>query len=462
MTSQPAKAPAKLGRQPIKVLVVGSGAREHALCWKLAQSPRVAEIIVAPGNAGTVGGDRGGLAKVRNVALRPNELGAIVALASDEGVDLVLIGPEAPLGAGLVDALAAQGIHAFGPRRVAAQLECSKAFAKQFMQRHGIPTADAAIFEDLDEARQWLVDHDGPVVVKASGLAAGKGVVVADNREEADAALLRIMRDGIFGEAGETVLLEERMYGDEISVLAFCDGRTALPMPAAQDHKRIFEGDRGPNTGGMGAYAPTPLLDDAMLRRIHHEILLPVINGMRKEAYPYIGVLYAGIMLTETGPRVLEFNCRLGDPETEALMLLLDSDLAELLLACVEGRLRSDEVRWKTGAAATVVLASSGYPGSYAKGAAIEGIAQAEADADVRVFHGGTRWDGDTLRTAGGRVVAVSAYGVDLRDALAKAYVAADAISFDGKHLRRDIGWHALAKSPQPSQDNISQTGVPS
>ncbi|MEY3013978.1 MAG: phosphoribosylamine--glycine ligase [Pseudomonadota bacterium] len=430
---------------PAQILVVGSGGREHALARALAASPKVARVFVAPGNGGT---DDGPDARIQNLAVDATDVPGLVLAAQENDVDLVLVGPEAPLSMGLCDALLAADIPVFGPRRVAAQLECSKAFAKQFMQRHGIPTAAAAVFDDLDEAKAWLAEHPGRVVVKASGLAAGKGVIMAEDSEQAAAALDRMMRDRIFGEAGETVLLEEWLEGEEVSVLAFCDGRTALPMPPAQDHKRAFEGDRGPNTGGMGAYAPAPCLDAEGLRRVHHEILLPVIRGMREEAYPYVGILYAGLMLTADGPRVLEFNCRFGDPETEALLALHDGDLYDVLDACVRGRLSTDDLRWKSGAAATVVLASAGYPGAYAKGQPISGIEDAEAEAGVTVDHAGTRRDADgRCLSAGGRVLAVTGYGDDLQDAIARAYRAADAIHFEGKHARRDIGARALGRT---------------
>lgn len=434
--------------RPRQVLIVGSGGREHALARALAASPKVARVFVAPGNGGTDGGPDG---RVQNVPIAATDVPGLVLAAQENDVDLVLVGPEAPLASGLVDALIADGIRAFGPRRVAAQLECSKAFAKQFMKRHGIPTAEAAVFDDLDEAKAWLASHPGPVVVKASGLCAGKGVIMAEDSAQAEAALDRLMRDRIFGEAGDTVLLEEWLRGEEVSVLAFCDGRTALPMPSAQDHKRAFDGDRGPNTGGMGAYAPVPGISPEMMRRIHHEVLLPVIHGMREEAYPYVGVLYAGLMLTEDGPRVLEFNCRFGDPETEALLPLMASDLCTVLEACVEGRLTTDVVRYNTGASATVVLASSGYPGSYAKNLVIEGVETAAAMEGVTVDHAGTVKDADgVLRTSGGRVIMVTGTGPDLPTALERAYAGADAIHFEGKHVRRDIGARALARARQP------------
>ncbi len=427
----------------LQLLVVGSGGREHALAWKLAESPRVARVYVAPGNGGTDGPKDHG--RIQNLDIAARDSAGLVAAAQRLDIDLVIIGPEAALADGLVDMLSAEGIAAFGPRKVAAQLECSKAFAKEFMRRHGIPTANATIVESADQARAWIAAHPGPVVVKASGLAAGKGVFICETSEEAEIAVSQLMEQRLFADAGATVLLEERLVGEEISVLAFCDGRTALPMPAAQDHKRAFDGDLGPNTGGMGAFAPAPCADAETLRRIHHEILLPVISGMRAEAYPYVGILFAGVMLTADGPKVLEFNCRFGDPETEALLLLLESDLVEVIMACVDGRLRSDDVRWRNGSAATVVLASAGYPGTYGKGMSVAGLEQAAQIEGVHLFHAGTQRRSDDLVTAGGRVFAVSAVADTLADALARSYAACDRIRYDGKQLRRDIGARALS-----------------
>lgn len=438
----------------LQVLVVGSGGREHALVWKLLQSPRVARVMTAPGNAGTAASSAGDGphaahpsgtdARASNLAIEAHDVAGLVSAALRLDIDLVVIGPEAPLAAGLADALIDAGVPVFGPQRAPAQLECSKAFAKQFMLRHHIPTAAAAIVDDVETARAWLAQHPGPVVVKASGLAAGKGVVVCDTTEEALAAVVSLMEERVYGDAGATLLLEERLEGEEVSILAFCDGHVAAPMPPAQDHKRAYEGDQGPNTGGMGAYAPALCVDAALMQRIEAEVLRPALVGMRAEGYPFIGVLFAGLMLTAKGPKVLEFNCRFGDPETEALMLLLDSDLLEILLACVQGRLEPQHIRWHTGSAVAVVLAAPGYPGSYPKGEVIAGLDVAGSDPAVAVFHAGTQRVGDDVVTAGGRVLAVTARDEDLALARDAAYRACDRIAFVGKQLRRDIGHRGL------------------
>ncbi len=436
----------------LQILVVGSGGREHALVWKLLQSPRVVQVYCAPGNAGTSLGDptQGGPrpsgidGRASNLAIEAHDVTGIVSAALRLDIDLVVIGPEAPLAAGLADALIDAGVRVFGPQLAPAQLEYSKAFSKQFMVRHHIPTAAAAIVSDAESARAWLRQNPGPVVVKASGLAAGKGVVVCDTTDEALAAVSALMVERVHGDAGATLLLEERLEGEEVSILAFCDGWVAAPMPPAQDHKRAYDGDKGPNTGGMGAYAPAPCVDEALMRRIDAEVLQPTLAGMRAEGYPFIGVLFAGLMLTAKGPKVLEYNCRFGDPETEALMLLLESDLPEILLACAEGRLVPDQLQWRAGSAVVVVLAAPGYPGSYPKGAEITGLDAASADPSVAVFHAGTRRVGAEIVTAGGRVLAVGAHAEDLARARDGAYRACDRIAFSGKQLRRDIGLRGL------------------
>lgn len=432
------------------ILVIGRGGREHALAWKLAQSPRVGRVWVAPGNGGTAlaGG------KVANVALPETDFAGLIAFARQNGVTLTVVGPEAPLAEGIVDAFQAAGLRCFGPSRAAAQIEASKAFAKDFMARHGIPTARYATFTDFDAALNHLRRVDYPVVIKASGLAAGKGVIVPSTPVEAEAALRQIMVDREFGAAGDQVVIEERLEGQEASVLAFCDGRTVAVMPAAQDHKRVFDGDRGPNTGGMGAYAPAPLVTPALLEEARRTVLQPAVDGLAAEGAPYVGVLYAGLMLTTnrspfTGYRspfaVLEFNCRFGDPETQAILPLLASDLVDVVEACLDGRLGQAAVRWRTGAAATVVAASEGYPGAYPKGREITGVAEAEALPGVAVFHAGTRLTEDgRLLTDGGRVLAVTGVGDDLATALARAYAGIERIRFQGMHYRRDIGARAI------------------
>ncbi|MGB5058608.1 MAG: phosphoribosylamine--glycine ligase, partial [Candidatus Promineifilaceae bacterium] len=378
----------------MKILIVGSGGREHALAWKLAQSPLVEEIFIAPGNAGT------GLIGT-NVPIAVEDVAGLVAFAREKGIGLTAVGPEIPLALGLVDAFQAAGLTVFGPTQAAAQLETSKAFAKAFMQEVGIPTAVSATFTNYQQAANYL--PDGPVVVKASGLAAGKGVIVCDNRAEAEAALRQIMLDREFGPAGDEVIIEERLSGPEVSLLAFCDGQTAVPLPPARDHKRAYDGDLGPNTGGMGVYAPPPDVDAALVDHIMRTVIQPAVDGMARRGAPYVGVLYAGIMLTAVGPKVLEFNCRFGDPETQALLPLLDGDLAEILLACAAGRLTPEMVRVHSGACATVVMAAPGYPGTYPKGLPITGLEA--VPEEVVVFHAGTHHADGQIVTSGGRVL---------------------------------------------------------
>ena len=420
-----------------RILVAGNGGREHALAWKLAQSPRVARVLVAPGNGGTAlaGG------KIGNVPIAADDIAMLVRLAKDENIELVVVGPEAPLAAGAVDAFRASGIRCFGPSQAAAQLESSKAFAKAFMQRHGIPTARYAVFTDFNAAIDHVHTIDYPIVVKASGLAAGKGVLLPESLSETEAVLHQIMVEQAFGAAGDEVVIEERLAGQEASVLAFSDGRNLAMMPAAQDHKRIFDGDLGPNTGGMGAYAPAPVMTSGLLDEVRQTVMQPTLDGMRAEGTPYIGILYAGLMLTADGIKVLEFNCRFGDPETQVILPLLASDLLQVFDACLDGTLDQVDVRWHDGAAATVVAASEGYPGSYPKDREITGLADAEALRDVAVFHAGTKLaDDGRVLTNGGRVLAVTATGDDLAGALAQAYNGVEQIRFQGMHYRRDIG----------------------
>lgn len=416
----------------MKILIVGSGGREHALAWKMAQSARLAGLYVAPGN--------GGIAE--SVPIPAEDSDRLLAFARKAGIDLTVVGPEAPLAAGIVDRFQAAGRRIFGPVQAAARLESSKAFAKDFMARYGIPTARYATFDDYHAALRHLLDVDYPVVVKASGLAAGKGVIVPDGRDEAEKALRQIMIERAFGTAGDQVVIEERLTGPEVSVLAFSDGATVVPMPPAQDHKRLLDGDRGPNTGGMGAFAPAPICPPALVEQIVRTILRPTVDGMRAEGTPYRGVLYAGLMLTPDGPKVLEFNCRFGDPETQAILPLLESDLLEILDACVDGRLAQAAVRWRAGACACVVLASGGYPGHYEKGYPITGLDAAAKLPGVMLFHAGTRHRDATAQivTDGGRVLGVTAVGESLDQALARAYAAAGQIRFEGMQYRQDIG----------------------
>ncbi len=416
----------------MRILIIGGGGREHALAWKVAQSPRLTRLFVAPGNAGT---------SAHNVSLAAEDTAALTAFAQAERIDLALIGPEAPLAAGLADALREVGVRVFGPGRAAAEIEASKAFAKAFMTRHGIPTARYGVFTDFYAALGHLLAVDYPVVIKASGLAAGKGVIVPDCADDAEAALRQIMLAREFGAAGDEVVIEERLTGEEVSVLAFTDGQTVRVMPPAQDHKRLLDGDAGPNTGGMGAYAPAPIAPHARLAEVTRTILQPAVEGLAAEGRPFVGVLYAGLMLTPEGPRTLEFNCRFGDPETEVLLPLLETDLVEVALACAEGRLASQPVNWRAGAAACVVLASEGYPGASPKGRPIHGLQAAHPDSAI--FHAGTALVDEQVVTAGGRVLAITGWGADLATALRNAYNTVDNVKFEGQQFRRDIGWRA-------------------
>ena len=417
----------------MKVLIVGSGGREHALAWKAAQSPRLARLFLAPGNAGTAR---------YNVAIRAEDIPALVAFANEQDIDLTIVGPEVPLALGLADALRTPGRSVFGPSQAAAQIEASKAFSKDFMARHHIPTARFATFTEYRKALKNLLSVDYPIVIKASGLAAGKGVLLPDCADDAEAALRSIMLDHEFGAAGDEVIIEERLSGPEVSLLAFSDGYSVKPMPPAQDHKRIFDNDQGPNTGGMGAYAPAPILPPALVEEYTRSILQPTIDGLREEGKSFVGVLYAGLMLTADGPRVLEYNCRFGDPETQAILPLLESDLLDVVEACVNGTLNQIDIQWKSGAAACVVIASEGYPSKYPNGREIRGLDAAFNQAVV--FHAGTKLSGGKEVTAGGRVLGVTGLGADFREAIGHAYQAVEQIEFEGMQYRRDIGQRAL------------------
>ena len=429
----------------MRILVVGSGGREHALTWKILQSPRTSQVFVAPGNGGT-----GAIAE--NVPIASDDIEALTAFAQREAIDLTLVGPEVPLVAGIVDAFQETGLRAFGPTAAAARLEGSKAFAKTFMIEEGIPTAPAAIFRQYEAARAYLKQHTGPLVVKASGLAAGKGVLICDDRQEAEAALATIMVERAFGPAGDQVLLETRLEGEEASLLAFSDGNTVIPMIAARDYKRALDGDQGLNTGGMGGYAPSPHLPPAFVSQVQARVLQPTIDGMRRRGTPYVGILYAGLMLTDQGPRVLEFNCRFGDPETQLLLPLLETDLVDVALACLEGRLDQTEVIWKPACNVGVVLASGGYPIAYEKDKHITGLENAGEIAD-NVFHAGTKQAGGRMLTDGGRVLAVTATGPTLAAARTRAYEAVDAIHFEAMQFRRDIAEVSLTADPVPEPD---------
>ncbi|MGI6380309.1 MAG: phosphoribosylamine--glycine ligase [Anaerolineae bacterium] len=424
----------------MRVLVVGSGGREHALAWALSRSPAVNALHVAPGNAGTQ-------TIATNVPISAEDVTALREHCRRENYDLVVVGPEAPLAAGLTDLLLDDGLRVFGPQRQCAQIEASKAFSKDFMVAHGIPTAPYATFTDYEQARHYLNQHGAPIVIKASGLAAGKGVIVCQTLSEAQAALDTIMRQRAFGAAGDLVVLEDCLTGQEASVLAFADGETVVPMVVAQDHKAAYDGDRGPNTGGMGCYAPADLVDEAMVDRVVAEVLQPAVDGMRADGCRYVGVLYAGLMLQDDDFQVLEFNCRFGDPETQVILPLLETDLAEIMEACVDGRLAEVEVRWSRQHAVCVVMASGGYPGSYAKGLPIEGLDEAAAQANTMIFHAGTRLKDGRVLTAGGRVLGVTAWDDTLALAKDRAYEAVERIHWSGAVYRTDIGAKGLGKA---------------
>ncbi|MDX2075772.1 MAG: phosphoribosylamine--glycine ligase [bacterium] len=415
-----------------RILIVGNGGREHALTWALSQSPQVGEIVIASGNAGT-----SQLGK--NIAISPEDIPALVAFAQENPFDLVVVGPEVPLALGLTDELQKIGLRVFGPMRASAQIESSKAFAKQLMIEKNIPTAQYAEFTDEASARGYLQTCQHPVVIKADGLAAGKGVVVCDNEEQAQDALNFIIHTGGFGDASSKIIIEERLYGVEASLLAFCDGKTLSLMPPARDHKRALDGDNGANTGGMGAFAPIADLSADDLAYIQKTIMQPMVDALAERGTPFVGILYAGLMLTKDGAKVLEYNARFGDPETQVILPLLDTDLYEILTACVDGRLSELTIHWKNASCATVVLASGGYPASYPKGLPITGLEA--VSGDVMVFHAGTSHSQEAVVvTSGGRVLAVSAIGDTLKSALDTAYDNITKIHFDGMHYRKDIG----------------------
>ncbi|HEX16530.1 MAG TPA: phosphoribosylamine--glycine ligase [Deltaproteobacteria bacterium] len=424
----------------MKVLVVGGGGREHALCWKISQSPRVAELYCAPGN--------GGIGRIANIVeIGAEDIEGLLRFAKDRGIDLTVVGPEAPLVEGIVDAFESEGLRIFGPRKAAAEIEGSKAFAKDFMSRHGIPTAPYRTFTDPWEAMQWVRALKWPVVVKASGLAAGKGSIVCEDEEQAVQAIELIMLQKAFGEAGDQVVVEDRLWGEEASFIAFTDGETVLPMPSSQDHKPVFDGDRGPNTGGMGAYSPAPVITPELEERILREIMIPAVKGLKEEGRPYKGVLYAGLMIDEDqNPWVLEFNCRFGDPETQPLIVRMKGDIVRVMEACIEGRLKSVSLSWDPRPSVCVVMASGGYPGPYEKGKEIHGLEEAERMADVWVFHAGTSFRNGRFFTSGGRVLGVTGMGESLPEAIRRTYEAVKKIHWEGVHYRRDIGQKALKR----------------
>lgn len=422
----------------MKVLVVGSGGREHALVWKIAQSPRVDKIYCAPGNGGVSG-------RAECVPIGSEDIDGLLAFAREKAVDLTVVGPEAPLTLGIVDRFEEAGLPAFGPKENAAVLEGSKIFTKNFLSRHGIPTAEYRSFTDASAAIAYIRAKGAPLVVKADGLAAGKGVIVATTAKEAVSAVRMIMEEKRFGAAGRALLVEECLQGEEASFIVFTDGETVLPMLSSQDHKQVFDGDRGPNTGGMGAYTPAPVIQDRM-SEIMETVMVPTVQGMAKEGRVFKGVLYAGLMMTERGPEVLEFNVRFGDPEAQPILLRLKTDLIEIMEAILKGRLQDIQIEWKPGASVCLVMASGGYPGSYEKGKTISGLEKVPESQDLVVFHAGTRREGKEVVTSGGRVLGVTARGADLAAALEKAYSAVDLIDYEGRHFRTDIGRKGLAR----------------
>jgi len=438
--------PACADRQ--KILIIGSGGREHAIGWKVAQSPKAGQIFFAPGNGGT--------SKIgTNIDIKATDIGGLLEFVKKEKIDITLALPDDPLALGVVDEFKKEGLRIFGPTKKAAQLESSKAFSKNFMQKHNLPTARFEIFNDYEKAKGYVLKQNLPIVIKASGLALGKGVIICQTIEEVDEALINMFIKKVFGDSGNEVVIEEFMTGSEISIHAFSDGKNYKMFPSSQDHKKIGENDIGLNTGGMGTITPLPFVNSELLENIEKNIVAPTIKAMSKEGNPFLGVLYPGLILAESGPKILEYNARFGDPETQTYMRLLDGDILDIFNACINGNLDKIEIKWKNLFACTVVLASGGYPENYEKGKVISGIEEAERQPDIVVFHAGTksaRQDlADSLVTNGGRVLGVSATGETLQEALAKAYKAIEKISFEGMQYRRDIGQSALKIFIYPS-----------
>ncbi|MDP3725321.1 MAG: phosphoribosylamine--glycine ligase [Nanoarchaeota archaeon] len=424
----------------MNVLVIGSGGREHAFVWKFAQSPCAQRVFAVPGNAGMAA-----QAECQAISVTP-PFSELIRFARENDVDMTVVGPEAPLVAGIVDSFEAAGLCIFGPTQAAAQLEGSKDFAKRMMAKCRIPTAQSETFDDPGAARAYVRRVGAPIVVKADGLAAGKGVIVCDTPNEALSAVDMMMVERRFGDAGRRVVVEECLVGEEASFMVVCDGTTAVPMASSQDHKRAYDGDAGPNTGGMGAYSPAPVVDEALADRIMTEIVMPLMKGMAEEGLPYRGILYVGVMVTESGPKVLEFNCRFGDPEAQVLLPRLATDLVPILVAATKGTLHQVEMLWRPEPCVCVVMASSGYPEQYATGYPIRGIERANARPDTVVFHAGTALKAGETVTSGGRVLGVTALGENIRRAIENAYAAVGEIAFDGAQFRRDIGHRALRR----------------
>ncbi len=423
----------------MKVLVIGSGGREHALCWKIRQSQKVRKIFCAPGNAG--------IARIaESIGIKADRIEDLLDFAKYEGIGLTVVGPESPLTSGIVDLFQKDGLRVFGPTQASAELEGSKDFAKNLMRKYGIPTAEYKTFSSFLEAENYIRLKGAPIVVKADGLASGKGVIIAETVQDAIDAVRMIMKDKVFGSAGGKVVIEECLKGEEASFLAFTDGETVIPMASAQDHKRIFDGDKGPNTGGMGAYSPAPVITEYLERKIMDRVMIPTVRAMKVEGREYKGILYAGLMIDKCEPKVLEFNCRFGDPETQPILMRLDNDIVDIFNAVIEGELRGKELRWKKDASVCVVLASEGYPGSYRKGELITGLEEAEAMDGVVVFHAGTTVKNGNILTDGGRVLGVTGLDRDIKSAIDKTYRAIEKIHFNGMQYRRDIGLKAISK----------------
>lgn len=423
----------------MKILVIGSGGREHCLVWKIAQSDRVKEIFCAPGNGGTEG-------LARNIHIAAGDIKTLGDFAQEAKIDLTVVGPELPLVKGIVDEFQKRGLKVFGPQQELALLEGSKVFAKETMAKFSLPTADFRIFSDKTQAANFIREKGAPIVVKADGLAGGKGVFVCGSVEEAHKALKTVMVDKEFGDSGRRVLVEDCLQGEEASILVFSDGKNVVPLASSQDYKRIYDGDRGPNTGGMGAYSPAPVVTDVLEQKVNTEILQPLIRGLNNEGKQYIGMLYLGLMISESGPKVLEFNVRFGDPETQVILPRLKNDLVELMLATIEGNLDKVHLAWDSRACICVVVASGGYPQDYEKGKEISGLQEAAQVADTVIFHGGTKKENERYFTSGGRVLNVTSLGDDLEKAKARAYQAIEKIGFEKMYFRRDIGWRALRK----------------
>ncbi len=423
----------------IKILIIGSGGREHTIAWKIAQSPLVEKVFIAPGNAGTslVG---------ENVNIGVNEFEKLAEFAEKEKIGLTIVGPEDPLVKGIVDFFEEKNLNVFGPSKKASIMEGSKTFTRDLLKKYNIPSAEYAVFENADEAKAYLKEKGAPIVVKADGLAAGKGVVVAETIEEAEKAIDEMILDKRFGESGAKILLEEKLLGEEASYLIFSDGKNILPMVSSQDHKRIFDKDLGPNTGGMGAYSPAPIVTKEMEQLVLKEIMQPTIDAMAKEGRTFKGILYAGLMITKYGPKIVEFNCRFGDPETQVILPRLESDLAELMQACIDGNLNEKEIKWSKKACCCVVMASEGYPGKYEKGKEITGLEEVNKLPETVVFHAGTKEENGKILTNGGRVLGVTALGANIKESIDNAYKAVEKISFEGAQYRKDIGQKALNK----------------